>query len=190
MALNADQVQIGPSRVWLAVTNPATGNPPTKMAHTAGVPASGTEVGYTTGDTTFSKGQEVVDIDAEQANSPIISFITTEIVEVRFTAMERTFKALQSVFHNNTSVQDGAGIFVYGGGGANTLRTQSVFFSTLRPAQSGKYEWAVVYKAYSVTGYETSYRKNAASTYAVTLRGQIDSSRDLGDQLFQYQIEA
>ena len=190
MALDATQVHIGAARVWLGVTNPATGNPPTKMAHTAGIPATGVEVGYTIGDTVFARSQEVTDIFAEQSNSPIISNVTQEIVEVRFTAMESTYQMLRAAFHGNTSVSDVDGIFIYGGGGANIVRTQSVFFSSLRPAQSGQYEWGLVYKAYSVNGFERPYRKGAPSQYDVVLRGQIDTDRDEGDQLFQYQIEA
>ena len=187
--LNAANVHVGPARIFLAVTNPATGNPPTAMPHTAGVPTPGNEVGYTEGDAIFRKTKETGEINAEQAMGPIGVFLTREIVEVEFTALERVYTTLQAAFDNTGSVNTGGRMMFWGGGAQYTIRTQSVFMSSLRPNQAGKYEISVIYRAYSVTGYEIAYRKAGASSYRVTLRGLFDTTRAVGDQMFQHYIE-
>lgn len=189
MSQSAANVHIGPGRIFLGVTNPASGIPPTWMAHTAGVPTPGNEVGYTTGDMIFRKTKDTFEVEAEQAMGPIAVGVVKEIVECEFTALERVYTTLQAAFDNNGTVSDGTRMGFYGGGIQYPLRTQSVFMSSARPNQAGKYEISVIYKAYSVTGYEIAYKKNGASEYKVTLRGLYDSSRSVGDQLYQHSIE-
>lgn len=189
MALNADNVHVGPARIFLGVTAPATGTPPDDVTHTAGVPADGTEVGFTRGDAVFAKNTEKVEIEAEQSYTPIMVFPTREIVEVRFTAMERVYNALRAAFDNVGYDLDANRVKFYSGGQTFTLRTQTVCMTSARPNQAGLYEISFIYKAYSVTGYETPYRKSDASLYEVTLRGILDTSRDVGDQAYQHYIE-
>lgn len=190
MAQDATNVHYGPARMFFGVTNPASSIPPTPMPHTAGVPTPGTEVGFTTGDTTFRKTKDIEEIRAEQALGPIASYITGEVVEVEFDALERVYASLQAAFDNTGTVNDANRMMFFGGGLAYTLRTQSFFFSSLRPNQAGKYEIGVIYRAFSVTGYEIGYRKaGGASLYHITLRGLEDTTRVAGDRLYQYYIE-
>lgn len=189
MAQNADNVHNGPARIWLGVTNPATGIPPTPMPHTAGVPATGTEVGFTDGDALFRKNKTTFEINAEQAMGPIAVGLTSEVVEVEFTAMERVYATLQAAFDNVGTVNDGVRMLFYGGGMQYNLRTQTVYMSSPRPNQAGKYEVSVIYKAYTVSGFETGYRKSAGSVYKITLRGLQDTTRSVSDQLYQFSIE-
>ena len=189
MAMTAENVHVGPARIFMGVTNPASGIPPTIMPHTAGVPTPGTEIGFTEGDTIFRKTKETGFINAEQAMGPIGSFLTSENVEVEFTALERVYATLQASFDNTGTVNDGSKMLFYGGGSQYSLRTQSVFLSSLRPNQAGKYEISLIYRAYSVTGYEIAYRKSGASSYRVTLRGLFDTTRSIGDQLYQHYVE-
>jgi hypothetical protein len=189
MALSAANVHVGPARIFLGVTNPATGTPPTAAAHTAGVPTPGTEVGYTEGDAVFRKTKETGEINAEQAMGPIGVYLTREIVEVEFTALERVYTTLQAAFDNTGSSHPAGMMMFYGGGSQYAIKTQSVFMSSLRPNQVGKYEISVIYKAYNVAGYEIAYRKSGASSFRITLRGLFDTTRSVGDQMFQHYIE-
>lgn len=189
MALTATNVHVGPARIFLNVTNPASGDPPTPMPHTAGVPTPGTEVGYTDGDAIFRKTKETAFIGAEQAMGPIASVMTAEGAEVEFVAMERVYETLKAAFDNTGTLHSGGRMMFYGGGLQKPLQTQSVFLSSLRPNQVGKYEISVVYRAYSVQGVETAYRKAGASMIRMILRGLFDTTRTLGDQLYQYYIE-
>lgn len=191
MAQVAANVHVGPARIFLGITNPASGNPPTAAAHTAGVPTPGTEVGFTQGDAIFRKNKETNTIMAEQAMGPIGVYLTSEIVEIEFTAMERVFAALQAALDNTAGQLDTGGVrqLFWGGGSQYAIRTQSVLLSSLRPNQAGKYEVSVIYKAYNVSGYEIAYRKSGESTYRITLRGLFDTTRSVGDQLYQHYIE-
>lgn len=190
MAQVAENVHTGPGRIFLGVTNPATGNPPTAMAHTAGVPTPGVEVGFTEGDMIFRKVKETGEINAEQAMGPIGVYLTAERVEVEFTALERVYSTLQAAFDNTAGQSHPAGRMLFWGGGSQyPIRTQSVFISSARPNQAGKYEISVIYKAYNVSGYEIAYRKAGASSFRITLRGLFDTSRAVGDQLYQHAIE-
>lgn len=189
MALTASNVHVGPARIFIGVTNPASGLPPTLMPHTAGVPATGEEVGYTTGDAIFRKSNETSFINAEQALGPIGSYLTAEIGEVEFTAMERVYNTLRAAFDNTGTVNDGTKMLFYGGGLPYTLRRQSVMLSSARTNQAGKYEISVLYSAFSANGFEVAYRKTGESTYRIVLRGLYDDTRVLGDQLFQHYVE-
>jgi hypothetical protein len=189
MSLVAENIHVGPMRIFLDVTNPATGLPPTAHPHTAGVPTPGVEIGYTEGDATFRKNKETFEINAEQATGPVGVGLVREIVEIEFTALEKTYRGLQTAFDNSGSSHPAGRMIFYGGGSTFPIKTQSVFFSSLRPNQAGKYETATIYKAYNVAGYETTFRKSAASMFRITLRGLSDSSRALGDQMYQYVIE-
>jgi hypothetical protein len=187
--LVAENVHTGPMRIFLNVTNPATGNPPTPQAHVAGLPTPGDEIGFTEGDAIFRKTKDTGVINAEQAMGPIGVFMLGENAEVEFTALERVYTTLKMAFDNTGSQHAGGRMIFWGGGSQYAIKTQSVFFSSLRPNQAGKYETGTLYKAYSVTGYEVAYRKSGPSTFRCTLRGLFDTSRAVGDQLFQYIIE-
>jgi hypothetical protein len=189
MALVADNIHVGPGRIFLNVTNPVTGNPPTAIAHTAGVPTPGVEVGFTEGDLVFRKSKETGEINAEQAMGPVGVYMTMERVEVEFVALERVYTTLQAAFDNTGSSHPAGKMLFWGGGSQYSIKTQSVFVSSLRPNQAGKYEISVIYKAYNVTGYEIAYRKSGASSFRITLRGLFDTSRAVGDQLYQHYIE-
>ena len=189
MAMSAENIHVGPGRIFLNVTNPATGTPPTWMPHTAGVPTPGTEIGYTEGDLILRKTKETFEVNPEQALGPVMTVVTREIVEVEFTALERVYDTLRAGFDNVGTVNDANRMAFYTGGAPFPLRTQSVFISSLRPNQAGKYEITVIYRAYNVAGYEIAYRKGGASSYRMTLRGLFDTTRTIGDQLMQHYIE-
>jgi hypothetical protein len=189
MALNAGNIHVGPARIFLGVTNPATGNPPTPMPHTAGIPTPGVEVGLTQGDAIFRKTKETGTIAAEQAMGPVGVYLTSEVVEVEFTALERVYNTLQAAFDNVGQQHAGGRMMFWMGGSQYALKTQSVFMSSLRPNQAGKYEISVIYRAYSITGYEIAYRKVGESSFKVQLRGLYDTSRADGDELAQHYIE-
>jgi hypothetical protein len=189
MALNAANIHLGPARIFLGVTNPATADPPTWMTHVAGVPATGTEAGYTEGDTIFRVATDKTEILAEQASGPVKVIETMERVEAEFTALERTYDTLRSAFENAKTVNDANRMGWYSGGLNKVVRTQSVMLTSPRPDFAGMYEISLIYKAYNMNGYETAYRKAGASSYRITLRGLNDSTRVLNDQLYQHFIE-
>src|SRR5687767_3955507 len=132
MALDASKIQIGPARIWIGTTAPATGAPPTWATHTNGVPATGTEEGYTTDDAVNTWKTDKVDVEAEQDLGVIDQFISKENAQLEFTAMERTYLLLKQMFDNIGSVDDGTRMGFYGGGGGTILNIQytTVFLSS------------------------------------------------------------
>lgn len=190
MAQDATKIHVGPARLWVGVTNPTSGTPPTLMGHTAGVPATGTEVGYTDGDAVFEYVLTKTEIDAEQALGPVDIFVSDEMVHVTFNLQEANYVALKAAFDAGVgNLDDGSKTLFYSGGNFPAPQTQSVFISSPRRDSPTKYFVALIYKAYSPKGFNFAYSKTKKSTYAVELRGILDSTRNAGDQMWQWYRE-
>lgn len=189
MAQNAGNIHQGPCRIFIGVTAPATGTPPTRMAHTAGVPATGTEVGHTEGDAVFTYKQSMTEMRSEQALGPIDAFVTDEMAQVTFLAMERVYATLKLAMNSTGNLDDANATLFYGGGTALSVFTQAIMISSPLRTNIAKFEVSVLYKAYSVDGYEIAYSRGRVSTYRITLKGLADTSRSVGDQLFQHYRE-
>src|SRR5262245_2295281 len=121
MAQNPVNIHIGAARIFLGVTAPATGTPPTKLTHVDGVPATGTEVGYTRDASTFTYKQNKQEVVAEQSLNPVDVFVTTEEAQIEFTAMEHVYVTLKTAFDNIGAQQDVSGILFYAGDGGGLV---------------------------------------------------------------------
>lgn len=185
MAQDASKIHVGAGRIFVGVTAPATGAPPTLMAHTAGVPASGTEVGHTTGTSTFTYTPTKSDIMSEQALGVVDTFVATESASLTFTIQERTYLALKAAFDAIGAVDDVSKTLFYGGGIYSVFSQAVMLTSRLRNAPT-KYEVLVIYKSQSMDAVPLAYTRTEASTVSVTLRGVHDTARTEGDQLFQW----
>jgi hypothetical protein len=187
MAQSASNIHVGPMRIWVGVTNPTSGTPPTLMTHTAGVPATGTEVGYTEGDGVFEYVLSKEEIDAEQALAPVDVFVKDEMVHLTVNLQEANYTALKAAFDSGVgNVDDGSKTLFYSGGNVPTAMTLSVFFSSVRRDAPTKYFIGVIYKAYSPKGFNFAASKTKKSVYPVELRGILDTTRNAGDQLYQF----
>ena len=191
MALTANNIHVGPARVFIGTAAPASGAPPTWATHTNGIPADGEEVGYTTGNTVFTWGTEKSDIESEQALGVVDQYITKENATLEFEAQERVYKTMKIAFDNIGSVDDATRQGFYGGGGGTILNVQytTVFLSSLRRDLAGKYEILFIYKAVSMQGMVLTYSRTTPSTYKIQLRCLPDSVRTVGDQIFQFSRE-
>lgn len=191
MALTPGRIHGGGARLFVGITAPTTGTPPTLMGHTDGVPASGTDVGATEGDTTFRYKAEKKSIPAEQSLADVDVMTISEMAEFEFTAKEQTYVTLQRAFDNIGTVSDSSKELFYAGNGTNILapRTEAVMLTSRQRNAPTKFIVTVIYKAFSVNGYEMPFKKNGESVFKVLLRGLADTSRDAGDQLFQHFFE-
>jgi hypothetical protein len=188
MAQNASNIHIGMARIWLGVTAPATGTPPTMLAHTDGVPATGTEAGYTQGESEFSYAQEKNEIEAEQSLNPVDVYVTTERATLTFTALEHVYNTLKTAFDNTGSVDDANKTLFYGGdaSGLQSVTTQTVALtSRLRNAPT-KFEVLVLYKVFNAEGIKIAYGRTSEAVYAVSLTALVDTTRNVGDRIFQW----
>lgn len=187
MAQDATKIHVGPMRIFVGITNPTSGTPPTLMTHTAGVPATGTELGYTDGDGVFEYVLTKEEIDAEQQLGPVDVFPKDEMIHLTCNLKEAQYIALKAVFDSGIgNVDDGSKTLFYSGGNVPTPMSLSVFFSSVNRTATTKYFIGVIYKAYSPKGFNFAMSKTKPSVYPVELRGYLDSSRNAGDQMFQF----
>jgi hypothetical protein len=191
MAQDAGKIHVGPARIFVGVTAPATGTPPTWLTHVNGVPADGEEVGYTLGDAVFTWRSDKVDIEAEQALGVVDQFISKENAQLEFEAQERTFSLLQTLFDNIGSVDDVTRIGFHGGGGGTILEIQyaTVVLTSQIRNLTNKFEVLALYKCVSMEGIQLTFSRTKPSTYKVTMRCLPDSTRNQGDQIFQFSRE-
>lgn len=188
MAFNVNKIHIGAARIFVGVTNPTTGTPPTWMTHTAGVPATGTEIGLTEGDTTFEFLAKKEEIVAEQAYGPVDVWMSMESCKVNFTCQESNITALKAAFDNVGQFSDSSrDAFYFGTGtGAFSVTTQSVFFSSPRRDAPTKYFIGLMYKAYSSKGMNFPFTRTKKGTFAVEMVALCDLTRTAGDQTGQF----
>jgi hypothetical protein len=188
MAQSATNIHIGAARIFLGVTPPASGTPPTLLGHTDGVPASGVEAGYTRDAANFTYKQNKQAIVAEQSLNPVDVFVTTEEAQLEFMAMEHIYNTLKTAFDNVGTVSDGAKDLFYGGdgGGLVNVTTQCVALTSRIRTAPTKFEVMVLYRVYNIEGVVMPYQRTAESVYKVTLKALVDTSRNLGDRIFQW----
>jgi hypothetical protein len=188
MAQSATNIHIGAARIWLNVTAPATGTPPTLLGHTDGVPASGTEVGYTRDAATFTYKQNKQEVQAEQSLNPVDVFITTEECQLEFNAMEHVYNTLKTAFDNIGTVTDGSKDLFYAGDGSAlvSVTTQCVALTSRIRTAPTKFEVLCIYKVYNMEGIAIPYARTTEAIYKVTLKALVDQSRNAGDRLYQW----
>lgn len=186
MAQTAANIHVGPIRLFAGVTNPTSGTPPTLMTHTSGVPATGTEVGYTDGAATVEYVLTKTEIMAEQNLAAVDIFVSAESIKLTCNVQEAVFNALKLAFDTGIgNVDDGTKTLFYTGGNVPTPMTTSIFFSSPRRDNPTKFFVGLIYKAYSAKGWAMPFTKSKASIYPLELHGILDGTRNAGDQLAQ-----
>jgi hypothetical protein len=188
MAIDVTKVHVGAARIFAGITNPATGTPPTLMTHTDGVPATGTDLGATEGDCVFTYVAEKTEILAEQYLGPIDVYVGSEMASLVFSMKEHNYTAMKLAFDNVGSVDDSNKTLFYGGGGTSILAptTQALMFTSRIRNAPTKFHVGVMYKVYSMKGYKGILSKKNPAHIDVEIRGLVDTSRNAGDQMFQY----
>lgn len=188
MSQSPSNIHIGAARIFLGVTAPATGTPPTLMTHTDGVPASGTEVGYTQDAATFTYKQNKQEVTAEQSLNPVDVFVLSEECMITFQAMEHVYNTLKTAFDNVGTVDDANKSLFYGGDGSGlvSVTTQAVMLTSRIRTAPTKFECIVLYRVYNVEGIVMPYARTTPAVYTITMKGLTDTTRNAGDRLFQW----
>jgi hypothetical protein len=191
MAFAPTKIHGGGSRIFSGVTAPTTGTPPTYITHTDGVPGSGTELGLTQGDTNFAYQLTKKEIEAEQSLGAVDVMSIGEMGQIETTVLEHTYFTLQRAFDNvgTETVAGGYGIWFGGGTGPLASRTECVMITARQRNAPTKFVIGVLYKAYSVEGFKTSFKKSGESVYRVVFKGLSDLTRNAGDQMGYYRFE-
>jgi hypothetical protein len=191
MAFTPNRIHVGPARIFVGVTAPASGAPPTFVGHTAGVPATGTEIGLTNADTTFTYEAKKAEIQAEQFYAGVDVYLQQESAKVTFTAEESTVKALQTAFDNIGQFTDGTKEAFYGGSGSGafTTFTQVVMLTSRQRINTSKYIVIMLYKAYPSKGLIYPFSRTKPAMWPAEFTGLADPSRTAGDAMFQFYYE-
>lgn len=189
--IQPNEIHVGPANIYINVTPPPTGTPPTWLEHTDGVPATGQHVGATLGEATFTWNAEKTEIMAEQVMGVIDMFVSSQGGELTFEAEERSFELMKMTFDNIGNVNDSQRMGFYGGGGGSIIPVvyTCVALVSGRRDIPGAYETLVLYKAVSTAPMPLKYSRTGPSTYEVTLRALPDTSRAPYDQIFQFSRE-
>jgi hypothetical protein len=191
MAQNPANIHIGAARIFLGVTPPVTGSPPSLTAHVDGEPTTGTEVGYTQDAASFTYKQNKQEVVAEQSLNPVDVFVVNEEISIEFTAMEHVYVTLKAAFDNVGSIDDAQKMLFFGGdgGGLVSVQTQCVVLTSRIRTAPSKFEVLTLYRVYNMEGVSIPYNRTGEAVYKITLKGLTDTSRSAGDRLFQWYRE-
>ncbi len=191
MAFSPNRIHVGPCRLFVGVTAPASGAPPTFLTHTAGVPATGTEIGLTNGDTVFSYEATKSEIQAEQFYAGVDVFLTQEKCKLTFTAQEATVIALKTAFDNIGQFTDGTKEAFYAGSGSGAFAClkQTVVVTARQRVNPAKYLLIMMYLAYPSKGMNFPFSRTKPGMSQVEFTALADTSRTAGDCMFQWIYE-
>jgi hypothetical protein len=192
MALDITKVHVGMARIFTGVTVAVSGAPPTYVTHTNGVPATGTEIGLTDGDTVFQYQLKKTEVTAEQSLGPVDVFADSEMAQLTFTMQEANANALKIAFDSSVGYDPTSGDGFYFGNGTSVLApmTTTVFFSAVRRDNTAKYFVGMLYKAYSKDGINFPMSRTKKGMVKVTLIALADLTRTAKDQMGYIRREA
>jgi len=191
MAFAPNRIHVGPCRLFVGVTAPPSGAPPTFVSHTAGVPATGTEIGLTNSDTVFSYEATKSEIQAEQFYAGVDVFLTQEKAKITFTTQEATVVALRAAFDNIGQFTDGTKEAFYAGSGSGAFAAlkQTVMLTARQRVVPTKYLVIFMYLAYPSKGLNFPFSRTKPGMQQVEFTALADTSRTAGDCMFQWYYE-
>lgn len=205
-------IQVGPGSLWYNVTKPGDGSTlqvsGTSAAQLYGpVPftESGQFLGLTIGESTYSYRPQFVDIWPETSTAKVEKVLSGEEARAMFSVAEMTISSMAlSIPVGTTSGPTNDTInAIPGGGGAQKIRLLKVgglrltvpqciaFISANRRATVAEGPFSYVfcgYAAIAVDGFDAPFSRGRETVWRLTFEMIADTSRTLGDQLFQFAI--
>lgn len=195
MATDIAKIHIGQGDVWLGGTAPAAGgdmtDPTSSTVNTmtslfAAPTSGGTAVGFTNGPATLTYKPTYYNVETEQAFAEVLVIPTAEECSVDFVMLEASYTNLNRAMGQATSeVNAGAPVnnvnFV---GGKATVTTFLLALCSRKRTATGYY-LLTVYQVYSMDGVALNFERRKEMQNKVTMRALADTSRPVGDQLFQ-----
>lgn len=191
MGFDVTKVHVGAARIWTGVTAAVSGTPPTYIAHTNGVPGSGTEIGITEGDCTVSYQLKKGEMQAEQSLAIVDVYAIEELYTISFTMKESNANALKAALDSSVGYDSSGGDGFYFGGGTAVLAPMNtcVFYSSPRRDNPAKYFVGQIYEAYTMDPFTFPMGKKTESKVKVTLKAIADLTRTPKDQLGYFRRE-
>lgn len=192
MATNPAYVQIGQGDVWIGGTPPAAGvdltDPTTSALNTmvtgyTAPTSGGTAVGLTNGPATLLYKPTYYMVISEQAFAEIIVIPTSEETTLDFMMMEVSYQNLHTVM-GQSATKTGGGYNANYVGGLLTVTPRLAVLNSRKRSGVGYYITSI-YQAYSQDGISAAFDRRKEVTLKTLLRALADTTRPVGDQLFQ-----
>lgn len=168
--------------VYFDCTVPSVWTAPTL---TAGVPAGGTDVGATIGETTFTYAPNIETVEIEQTTAMIAPHVINEEVSLQFTMAETTAANLVRAF-SQTFERTSGSFTVMNLGGNIDVTGRCVAAVAEKSNQPGLYYGAMLYNAYLSSDATVAHKRGEVNVVEITLNGSALLTREEGDQLGQY----
>jgi len=188
-------IHIAPADLWTGGTPPAGGSDPNdptagtpsvfNAATTgyAGVDSGGTYIGATQGASALNYRPTFYMVEIEQAMGEVVAIPTAEEASCTFTLVEVGYANLATAFGQGTT-RTAAGVQGIYVGSKAVLSTKVTALVSRKRSGTGYYI-ATLYSSYSMEGGTFTAERRQEARIAVTMRTLADTSRPIGDQLFQ-----
>jgi len=179
-------MKIKGGNIYTGCTLPAAYSAP---ALTAGVPAGGTDVGATIGESTFQYTANIEVVDIEQTTAKVAPHVVDEEIQLSFTMAELTATNLKTALSqtHEATVTVGADTFSVMHLGGNIDVTGSCICVVSEKAnQPGKFYGAMIYNAYIADSVSIAHKRGEVAQVEVTMAGSALLTRSDGDRLGQY----
>ena len=185
MGLDATKVKVGPGRLYIDVTVPAAA---TALVLVNGVPATGTELGLTSGESVFSYEVNYFEVMADQSLSPVGTFAQEEHAKLEFTMLEFSFANVTAYMQQATA---GAGGLITFGSDQITVCPRSIVLVSEIPncVAETLYTIVMLYQAYQSENATMRFTRAGETLMKSTWIGIADPARADGDTLGQLVIQ-
>jgi len=186
MGLDASKIKVGPGRLYIDVTVPATG---AALELSSGAPATGTELGLTDGEAVFTYEVEYFEVMADQSLSPVATFAQAEHARLEFTMKEFSFANVVAYLQQATD--QGAGQLITFGSDNITVCPRSITLVSAIPNCDGATLYTVImlYQAYQSEAASMRFTRAGETLMKSTWVGIADPTRDDGDTLGQLVVQ-
>jgi len=170
------------ANIYVGCTAPSDFSAPTL---TAGVPAGGTDVGATMGESTFNFNANIELVEIEQTTARVAPHVVEETVGMSFAIGETTVENLKEALSQTFAHTDGD-FTVLTLGGYTEVTGQCVAIVAEKANIPGKYYGAMIYNAFIASEVNIPHKRGEVQSVEITLGGSSVLTRAEGDQLGQY----
>lgn len=195
MAFDPTKIRVAAGRIYFGVTNPTTGDP---LALTSGVPATGTEIGLTQGESVVTYDVTYDDIMSDQVLGVVAVFATKEELTLEFTMLEYTATQMNSFLQNSALTTDNISdpntdLFTIGNladGDGSFVDLSSIYLVSPIPGTTPqRFTIVGLYQAYQSEKAAMRYTREGPTVQKSNFKAIADLARDPGDYLGQIVVE-
>ncbi len=194
MALDPTKIRVAAGRIYAGTTPPAAG---AALALTAGVPATGTELGLTQGESVLTYEVTYDEEMSDQVLGPVAVFATQEMMHLEFTMLEYAAAQLQDFFQQaGLTIDNGSSpktdLFEMGqlGTTGNAVTKQSMTLVSPIPGTSPqRYTIVMLFSAYQAQAASLRYTREGSSIMKTMFHAIADTTRTAGSFMGQVVVE-